>query len=67
MVVTSSLFGLIHLSMQPTIIEFLMYAALGALMYHCFARRGNLKHAILLHIFNNMPIALVLGIQALNN
>lgn len=65
MVVTSTIFGVLHLNVAPNLVEFGMYFSLGLLLYHCFARRGNLRDAILFHIINNAPIAVALGLEAL--
>lgn len=66
MLVTSAVFALMHLNpLAPTVVEFFMYAGLGVIMYHAYARRGKLEDAILVHILNNLPIALALGAQVL--
>lgn len=63
--VTSAVFSFLHLGENPNIVEFSMYFAMGLVMYLAYARRGNLKDSILLHILNNAPIALLLGVMYL--
>lgn len=66
LLVTSSVFAVVHLNpLAPTVVEFFMYVGLGVIMYHAYTRRGKLEDAILVHILNNLPIAIALGAQVL--
>ena len=38
--------------------EFVLYACIGAILYLAYARRGNIKDSMLVHILNNLPTAL---------
>lgn len=60
--VTSSVFAFLHLGETPNIVEFTMYFTLGVVMYLAYARRGSLKDSIMLHMLNNAPGAILLGI-----
>ncbi len=49
---SSAVFAALHLhSFAP--IEFLLYFALGSVLYLSYARRGEIKDSILVHILNN--------------
>ncbi|VTY23117.1 CPBP family intramembrane glutamic endopeptidase [Streptococcus anginosus] len=54
---TSIIFALPHISKCT---EFPLYFAMGLVLYAAFARRGNLKDSIVVHILNNTPAALVM-------
>ncbi|WP_019318748.1 CPBP family intramembrane glutamic endopeptidase [Streptococcus mutans] len=41
-----------------TLFEFVLYACIGAILYLAYARRGNIKDSMLVHILNNLPTAL---------
>lgn len=56
-IVTSVVFTLPHIS-QLT--EFPIYFALGLVFYLSYARRGNIKDSMLVHILNNLPMAIIL-------
>lgn len=56
-IVTSVVFTLPHIT-QLT--EFPIYFALGLVFYLSYARRGNIKDSMLVHILNNLPIAIIL-------
>ena len=51
------IFALPHISKWT---EFPLYFAMGLVLYAAFARRGNLKDSIAVHILNNTPAALVM-------
>lgn len=55
MIVSSSIFAVLHIS-SP--IEFIMYFGLGVIFYLAYARRGNIKDAIVVHILNNLLLVL---------
>lgn len=55
--ITSIIFALPHISKWT---EFPLYFAMGLVLYAAFARRGNLKDSIVVHILNNTPAALVM-------
>ena len=56
-IVTSVVFTLPHIT-QLT--EFPIYFALGLVLYLSYARRGNIKDSMLVHILNNLPMAIIL-------
>ena len=56
-IVTSVVFTLPHIT-QLT--EFPIYFALGLVLYLSYARRGNIKDSMLVHILNNLPMAILL-------
>lgn len=56
-IITSIIFTLPHISKWT---EFPLYFAMGLVLYAAFARRGNLKDSIAVHILNNTPAALVM-------
>ena len=56
-IITSIIFALPHISKWT---EFPLYFAMGLVLYAAFARRGNLKDSIAVHILNNTPAALVM-------
>ena len=56
-IVTSVVFTLPHIA-QLT--EFPIYFALGLVLYLSYARRGNIKDSMLVHILNNLPMAIIL-------
>ena len=56
-IITSIIFALPHISKWT---EFPLYFAMGLVLYAAFARRGNLKDSIVVHILNNTPAALVM-------
>ena len=56
-IVTSVVFTLPHIT-QLT--EFPIYFALGLVFYLSYARRGNIKDSMLVHILNNLPMAIIL-------
>lgn len=56
-IVTSVVFTLPHIT-QLT--EFPIYFALGLFLYLSYARRGNIKDSMLVHILNNLPMAIIL-------
>ena len=56
-IITSIIFALPHISKWT---EFPIYFAMGLVLYAAFARRGNLKDSIVVHILNNTPAALVM-------
>ena len=56
-IITSVIFALPHISKWT---EFPLYFAMGLVLYAAFARRGNLKDSIAVHILNNTPAALVM-------
>ena len=56
-IVTSVVFTLPHIT-QLT--EFPIYFALGLVLYLSYARRGNIKDSMLVHILNNLPMAVIL-------
>ncbi len=60
--VTSFIFALGHVS-SP--IELLVYFPLGVVLYLAYQRRGNLKDSIMVHIFNNIPTAILFLLIAL--
>lgn len=53
---TSFLFAVLHITSW---LELPIYMLLGLLVYTSYARRGNLKDSITVHILNNLPIALL--------
>ena len=55
--VTSVVFTLPHIT-QLT--EFPIYFAIGLVFYLSYARRGNIKDSMLVHILNNLPMAIIL-------
>lgn len=58
LIVTSSIFGLIH---TPTnIISFLIYGLLGTVFFLSYYRRKNILDSMLVHIFNNILGAIFL-------
>ena len=56
-IVTSVVFTLPHIT-QLT--EFPIYFALGLVFYLSYARRGNIKDSMSVHILNNLPMAIIL-------
>ncbi|MBP2620160.1 CPBP family intramembrane glutamic endopeptidase [Streptococcus panodentis] len=56
-IVTSVVFTLPHIT-QLT--EFPTYFAIGLILYLSYARRGNLKDSMFVHILNNLPMAILL-------
>ena len=54
-IVTTAVFALPH---ATNLSEFLLYAALGSILYLSYARRGNIKDSMLVHILNNLPSAI---------
>ena len=56
-IVTSVVFTLPHIA-QLT--EFPIYFELGLVLYLSYARRGNIKDSMLVHILNNLPMAIIL-------
>ena len=56
-IIISIIFALPHISKWT---EFPLYFAMGLVLYAAFARRGNLKDSIAVHILNNTPAALVM-------
>ena len=55
--ITSIIFALPHISKWT---EFPLYFAMGLVLYAAFARRGNLKDSIVVHILNNTPAAIIM-------
>ena len=55
--ITSIIFALPHISKWT---EFPLYFAMGLVLYAAFARRGNLKDSIAVHILNNTPAAIIM-------
>lgn len=53
MIISALLFSSFHLSAD--IFSFLLYAAMGAILYYAYYRNNNLNDAILVHFFNNFP------------
>lgn len=49
--VTTSAFALLH---TTTILEFLLYFAIGSILFVAYDRRGEIKDSILVHILNNL-------------
>lgn len=58
--ITSLLFALPHIS---SITELPLYFAMGLVLYSAYARRGNIKDSILVHMLNNLPLAILLLIS----
>lgn len=58
LLVSSSIFSLVHLSVQSHPSEFIIYFALGAILYLAYARRGNIKDAMMVHFLNNFLLVL---------
>lgn len=56
-IVTSVVFTLPHIT-QLT--EFPIYFTIGLVFYLSYARRGNIKDSMLVHILNNLPMAIIL-------
>lgn len=54
-IITTLLFAFPH---ATTLFEFVLYACIGAILYLAYARRGNIKDSMLVHILNNLPTAL---------
>lgn len=55
--VTSVVFTLPHITQLS---EFPPYFAIGLILYISYARRGNIKDSMLVHILNNLPMAIIL-------
>lgn len=56
-IVTSVVFALPHITQLS---EFPPYFAIGLILYISYARRGNIKDSMLVHILNNLPMAVIL-------
>lgn len=56
-VVTSLIFALLHISSWTELPTYLM---LGLILYAAYARRGNVKDSILVHVLNNIPMTILL-------
>ena len=56
-IVTSVVFTLPHITQMT---ELPIYFALGLVLYLSYARRGNIKDSMLVHILNNLPMAIIL-------
>lgn len=54
-VVTTAIFAFPH---ATTIPEFILYATIGAILYLAYARRGNIKDSMMVHVLNNLPSAI---------
>ncbi|MGT2925621.1 CPBP family intramembrane glutamic endopeptidase [Streptococcus cuniculipharyngis] len=60
LLVVSFLFTLPHLNpLDPNGVEFSIYFALAVIFYLAYARRGNIKDAILVHLLNNSLLFLI--------
>lgn len=55
--VTSLIFALLHVSSWT---ELPTYLVLGLIIYAAYARRGSIKDSILVHVLNNIPMAILL-------
>lgn len=61
-VVSSVIFGVFHLQ-SFDLVELVTYSVLGGMLYLSYARRGEIKDSILLHILNNLLPTLALAYQ----
>ncbi|MGT2847406.1 CPBP family intramembrane glutamic endopeptidase [Streptococcus massiliensis] len=59
-IVTSLIFGLVHIT---NFIELPLYFLMGVLLYMSYARRNNILDSIVVHMLNNLPMALLVGIS----
>ncbi|MGT2757043.1 CPBP family intramembrane glutamic endopeptidase [Streptococcus ovuberis] len=56
LILSSAIFALLHIA-HP--VEFIVYFPLGALFYLAYARRGNIKDSIAVHILNNSLLVIL--------
>lgn len=61
-IVSSIVFGVAHLQ-SFDLMELVFYSLLGGMLYLSYARRGEIKDSILLHILNNLLPTLALAYQ----
>lgn len=61
LIVTSSIFGLIHI--PENIVSFLVYGFMGVVYFLSYYRRKNILDSMLVHILNNGVIAIFLAIS----
>lgn len=63
LLVASTIFSLPHLPLfnlaQFSLVEFSIYFSLGAIFYLAYARRGNIRDAIIVHLLNNIPLTIL--------